>query len=574
MPIPKPALPGEGRGTTPLGAQIGVLGKPVLEPGDAELYRRIFALQAEQKLHEADQAIGRLSDPVLLGHVYAQRYLGAEALPSPEKLTLWLRTYGDHPDASSIQALARKAGVDAKHARIVRPTLTNGEDEGPPDDTPYLSPRRRSGAETARVTGLMKRIARLARAGDLDAAAKMLDAPETLKCLDSVERAMTQARLAQGFYFAGNMTRALDEAEAAAPIARTESPVADWVAGLTLWRMGKPEFAADHFEAVSRSAKSDAWLASAGAFWAARAELLARRPERVAPLLARAAEQGRTFYGLLAARQLGIEDRFNWGLPVLTNEAVAKLARYDGVRRAVGLVEIGQLSRAEAELAQVQGKVDPGLRRPLLAMARKLDLAAAQLRIAGRAMNDGDVFDAALYPIPSWRPQGGFTVDRAFIYALMRQESRFDPSAQNGHSGAMGLMQIMPETARHLSTSTRSNAADPATNLSMGQRYIESLVESQGSARNLFLVAAAYNAGPGNLSRWRDVLKDVDDPLLFIESIPAGQTRAFVARISANYWIYRMRLGFDVPSLDAAAAGKWPLFSGPGEDVKVRLVRN
>jgi soluble lytic murein transglycosylase-like protein len=549
--------------------------KPVLEQTDVDLYRRIFALQAEQKLREADQAIGRLNDPLLLGHVYAQRLLAGDALPPADKLAHWLKSYADHPDAAAIQALARRAGIDARHARISKTNLVNGEDDGPPDDTPYLSPRHRSGAEASKVRALMTRITRLARAGDLDAAAKLLDAPDTLKKLDSVERAMTQARLAQGYYFAGNLTRALDEAEAAAPIARTESPVADWVAGLSLWRMGKPEYAADHFEAVSRSPKSDAWLASAGAFWASRAELLARRPERVAPLLARAAEQGRTFYGLLAARQLGIEDRFNWGLPTLSPEASAKLARFDGVKRAVALVEIGQQGRAEAELAQVQGKVDPSLRRPLLAMARRLDLAAAQLRIAGHVMSEGDVFDAALYPIPNWRPAGGFTVDRAFIYALMRQESRFDPGAQNGRSGAMGLMQIMPETARHLSSGTKvAVLSDPATNLAMGQRYIEGLVESQGAARNLFLVAAAYNAGPGNLSRWRDVLKDVDDPLLFIESIPAGQTRAFVARISANYWIYRMRLGLDVPSLDAAAAGKWPLFAGPGEDVKVRMVRN
>jgi soluble lytic murein transglycosylase-like protein len=291
--------------------------------------------------------------------------------------------------------------------------------------------------------------------------------------------------------------------------------------------------------------------------------------------LARAAEQGRTFYGLIAARQLGIEDRFNWGLPTLTGEAVGKLSRYDGVRRAMALVEIGQQGRAEAELALVQAKIDPAMRKPLLALARRLDLAAAQLRIAGHVMGEGDVYDAALYPIPNWRPTGGFTVDRAFIYALMRQESRFDPGAKNGHSGAQGLMQIMPDTARAMSVSMKSERlSDPATNLSVAQRYIEELVDAQGNSRNLFLVAASYNAGPGNLSRWREAMKDIDDPLLFVESLPAGQTRAFVARVAANYWIYRMRLGQPVPSLDAAAAGKWPLFMAPEDDVKVRLVRN
>ena len=565
VPIPKPALPGEGRNAQPY---------LVLSQGDAELYRRIFALQADHHIHEADEAIGRLHDPVLMGHVLAQRYLTAEVRPRGDLLAQWLKSYSDHPDIGAVEDLAAKAGVAIPRSRKARLTLTNGEDDGPPDDNPYVSPRPRSKAETARVEALMDRISRLVRKGDLAGAAKLAALPDTISRLDSVELALVQSRLAQGYYFAGNITRALELAEAAAPLARNETPAADWIAGLSLWRQGRPEFAADHFEAVSASNKSDSWQAAAGAFWAARAELLARRPERVTPLLARAAEQGRTFYGLLAARQLGIEDRFNWGLPSLSGEAQAKLMHYDGIKRAVALVEAGQQSRAEAELALAQGRVEPAMRKPLLALARRLDLAAAQLRIAGRVMTEGDVYDAALYPIPNWRPAGGFTLDRALIYGLMRQESRFDPQARNGRSGAQGLMQIMPDTARMMAVAYKGNLAEPAVNLAVAERYISDLCDGQGSGRNLFLVTAAYNAGPGNLSKWRDTLKDISDPLLFVESIPAPQTRAFVAKVSANYWIYRMRLGQDVPSLDAAAAGKWPTFGSANEDTKVRLVRN
>lgn len=567
VPIPKPALPGEGRGAQP---------HAVLSASDAELYRRIFALQADGRVKDADAAIAQVSDRILMGHVLAQRLL-AQTQPPADQVATWLKTYGDHPDAAELADLVGRHG-DARRARKARPVLTAGEDEGPPDDEAYVSPRARSKAESRKVEILGARIARLARKGDLGQAVKLLESAETKALLDSVELAMARAAIAQSLYYAGDIARAGAEAEAAAAIARTESPVADWIAGLALWRQGKPDFAADHFEAVSRSNKADAWLASAGAFWAARAELLARRPERVTPLLARAAEQGRTFYGLLAARQLGIEDRFNWGLPVLTGENLARLARFDGVRRATALVEAGQHARAEAELALVQARVEPALRKPLLALARRLDLAAAQLRIAGRVMAEGDVYDAALYPIPAWRPAGGFTVDRALLYALMRQESRFDPGARNQSSGAIGLMQLMPDTARHMAGAGAEVKAarfhDPALNLALGQRYVEDLSDALGAKRNLFLLAAAYNAGPGNLARWREALREVDDPLLFIESLPSRQTRGFVARVAASYWIYRMRLGLDVPSLDAAAAGTWPSYSSPADDVRIRLVRN
>jgi hypothetical protein len=76
----------------------------------------------------------------------------------------------------------------------------------------------------------------------------------------------------------------------------------------------------------------------------------------------------------------------------------------------------------------------------------------------------------------------------------------------------------------------------------------------------------AWNGGPGNLSRWsRDVAYN-DDPLLFIESIPSKETRIFVERVLANYWIYKARFNNPTPSLDFVAQGKWPGYqseSGP-----------
>ena len=70
----------------------------------------------------------------------------------------------------------------------------------------------------------------------------------------------------------------------------------------------------------------------------------------------------------------------------------------------------------------------------------------------------------------------------------------------------------------------------------------------------------AYNGGPGNLNKWRRKSDYQGDPLLFIESIPSRETRAFVERVLTNLWIYRFRLGQPAPSLDAIAAGAWPRY--------------
>ena len=71
----------------------------------------------------------------------------------------------------------------------------------------------------------------------------------------------------------------------------------------------------------------------------------------------------------------------------------------------------------------------------------------------------------------------------------------------------------------------------------------------------------AYNAGPGTLSRWKRERKQIKDPLLFIETIPYNETRAFIERVLSNYWIYRMRFNQDTPSLDAVAEGRWARYA-------------
>ena len=126
-------------------------------------------------------------------------------------------------------------------------------------------------------------------------------------------------------------------------------------------------------------------------------------------------------------------------------------------------------------------------------------------------------------------------------------------------------MQLMPATAAFIARDKRYRRThrhklhDPNLNLTLAQDYIEHLNAESHINGDLVLMLAAYNGGPGNLRRWkRDV--EIEDPLLFIESIPNRESRDFVEKVLTNFWIYRARLGQPAPSREEVAAGRLPLY--------------
>jgi soluble lytic murein transglycosylase len=122
-------------------------------------------------------------------------------------------------------------------------------------------------------------------------------------------------------------------------------------------------------------------------------------------------------------------------------------------------------------------------------------------------------------------------LDPAFLAAVIYQESKFRSSATSS-SGAIGLMQLTPSTAREIAIRTHGSAFrtsdlyDPDINIRYGTWYLDNLFKKYGSER---LVLAAYNAGQGNVDRWRAR----DEPIQFAE------TRAYVNRVERLKKIYR-----------------------------------
>ncbi|MGH7185682.1 MAG: lytic transglycosylase domain-containing protein, partial [Pseudomonadota bacterium] len=271
------------------------------------------------------------------------------------------------------------------------------------------------------------------------------------------------------------------------------------------------------------------------------------------------------FYGLLARRSLKLTPNFDWSQRALTRGDVEILLKSPAGFRAAALLQAGEIQAAERELELLALGTGREMGRAALALAQRANLAQLAIRLAPRlAEQDGRRHDSALYPIPPWEPADGFTVDRALLYAFMRQESGFRPDARSP-AGALGLMQLMPKTAadigKQVGLGGKPDLLDPTVNLSLGQRYIHHLFGQDSIQGDLFRLVVAYNRGLGKLEEWQARDHFDGDPLLFIESFPSRETRLFLERVLAAYWIYRDRLGQPTPSLDAIAAGEWPTYT-------------
>ncbi|MBM3535137.1 MAG: lytic transglycosylase domain-containing protein [Alphaproteobacteria bacterium] len=543
----------------------------VLDAGQAERYAEIFRLQSDAAWAQADREIRQLRDKRLLGAVLSQRYTHPKYRSRYDELASWLKHYGDHPEAGRLYRLAidRKPPAAAAPERPQVGFLGGYGEESTGSESGYASQRQRGSDEIRDIIhGASDLRARLKK-GDPDGAERVLGQLVARKILDGVEIAILKAEIAQSHFFNGNDVPAFRLASEATREARGWQPLAPWIAGLSAFRLNRAADAARHFEAMLELRGLTPNQVSAAAFWAARAHLVAGQHTKVSRHLVRAALQRTSFYGLLARRALGVDTPFNWAEPQLSVDDMRQIEEMPGGWRALALIQVGETVRAEAELRKIAAQGNADLAPAFLALASRANMPALSMRLAGKLAQENQRYDGALYPIPGWKPEGGFSVDPALLFAITRQESGFHVKAASG-AGARGLMQIMPKTAVFVGegevkrTDAKQQLMEPERNLTLGQRYVQHLLEHEQIQGNLLLAVAAYNAGPTVALKWQRKGDYKDDPLLFAEAIPYGETRAYVQRVVANYWIYQLRMGQPTPTLDAVAAGDWPVYN-PGD---------
>lgn len=537
----------------------------VLTIEDVQRYHWIFGVQEAANWSAADYEMKLLKDRLLVGHVLAQRYLSKTYKASYKELADWLQNYGDEGDAAAIHTLAvqrKSAGAPAPaKPGAWAPALRYGGDGDL--DALLAADGSRAATDLSNTYEPKDELKRIAKTNPAKAEA-LLNAMDAKHLLDDADLDEVRAAIADAYTAAGEAKRALAINQTRKVAAK---PLADWNAGLADWRAKRYTDARQHFEAAAKSPEGTPGLVAGAAFWTARAELRNHRPELVNYWLGIAAQEPYTFYGLLARRTLGVDSYFDFDSGTFSSADVRTLLATTSGRRVLALIQLGENQRAEAELRAVAAAKDGTVMPAVEALADRANMPALSFQLAAfLSHTDGRNHDRALYPVPRWRPKGGFTVDRALLFAMMRQESQFMPRVRSS-AGALGVMQLMPATAKSMAaraglpTPDREDLADPETSLALAQQYINHLLASDRIGNSLLLVTAAYNAGPGPIPKWLGSDDVRDDPLLFIESIPNQETHGYVQRVLANYWIYRMRLGQPTPDLDALAAGNWPTYT-------------
>ena len=263
------------------------------------------------------------------------------------------------------------------------------------------------------------------------------------------------------------------------------------------------------------------------------------------------------FYGALAAEELGRPIALPPSPAPLSAAERDAAAQHPGLTRALQMISIGLRNEGNREWNfSLRGMDD----RALLAAAQ----LACDRELWDRCINTSDrtkteVDMAQRYPTPFRRDMLARTreagIDPAYVYGLIRQESRFIMDARSG-VGASGLMQLMPATARWTARKvgmhfTPNMITDRDVNLKLGTSYLKLLLDDMGGSQAM--AAAAYNAGPNRPRRWREGPQV--EAAAWTENIPFSETRDYVKKVLSNATFYSALLSnppaAQAPSLKA-----------------------
>lgn len=312
-----------------------------------------------------------------------------------------------------------------------------------------------------------------------------------------------------------------------------------WGIGWTYYRSGDYQKALDAFTELCSAYGSPKYL-----YWQAQA---LEKPGKVgsdsqrdaAHIYRQIAEKEQDFYGVLARIKNNQVPGFRFqGLEVSANPKTLLPNPYSSERINL-LLELGMKKEAVSELAAIARKATTP--DELLSISMKLQ-DAGEYRLAITLVSrlpDREINHDILYPLAHWtvikEASERYGVDPFIVLSLMREESRFDSEARST-AGALGLMQMMPQTAYAMDRNIKSREQlyNVKTNIYLGSRHINSLMKEFGS---LPAAIAAYNAGEDAVRKWQNAGKysSVDE---FIEDIPYDETKNYVKRVITTYFEY------------------------------------
>jgi soluble lytic murein transglycosylase len=279
-------------------------------------------------------------------------------------------------------------------------------------------------------------------------------------------------------------------------------------------------------------------------YWQARA-LAATGEAEGARVLRDSLTRETGFYSVLAAEELGAPLVPTWKGYKPTRSELDAMQSRPTIQRVLALYRLDMKTEGYREWSSaMRGLTD----HELLAAAEITRQAGIPDRAIGAAGRTLAVHDfSQRFPTPHrsdlQASARAHRLDEAWVYGLIRQESRFMADARS-RVGASGLMQLMPATAKWAASRVGmknldlNRVTDVPVNLNLGSYYLRHVLDDLGHP---VLATAAYNAGPGRAKRWRSA-----EPLegaIYAESIPFSETRDYVKQVMVNAWYYAHQLG-------------------------------
>ena len=534
---------------------------------DLDNYKKLFQAIEADNIKAANLIFPEIKNEILMGHALAEKFFSPKYTSTVKELSEWLGRFSDHPQAKRIYKLYVKKG--GKNTGLSPDRMQMSADRSLAAYSWYAKGRGKIKSKHVEyLRGKTMQFKTFLKRGSTKNARIILEDKQFKKAIPEKDYDSLRGTLARVYFLDNRDDLALEWSEPAC--SRSADAISCWIAGIASYRMANYTNAVQHFSKLGRL-DDDEWLVAAGAFWAYRSHMKLDQSGEAKKWLKYAARYKRTFHGILANHKLGSSPDYNFdGVAYFNNfnknSYLDELLVSPSIQRGIVLLSIENYKLAEKEFGSNYMDLTDKQKEVILYIASQYKMHNLGIKISNHLQkSDKEMqYDSVAYPVPDWEFEGGWKVEKPFVLALVRQESAFHPGATS-RAGARGLMQVMPNTAIHV-TKNRSLKRDRRPlleeeyNLSVGQNYVQYLLGQPYIDGNLFFLMVAYNAGPGNLLKWKKRMNYDEDPLMFIETIPARETRLYIKRVMANYWMYNIRFGVQSNSLKQLADNAWPTF--------------
>ncbi|MDR1361121.1 MAG: lytic transglycosylase domain-containing protein [Rickettsiales bacterium] len=544
----------------------------ILSAEDVAVYQQIFELQSKEKIDAAIRLDKKVADPLLMGEVLEQRYTSKTYRTKGKEVADWLYKYYDSPSAPRMYKLAALKKAGAVRSPKLPSVITGTSIENAQSET--WTEKKYTGSTDSTITKFRKAL----RGGNTKNARQILEDASFKKKLSSADYGRLAGRLSFVYYTNGEFELAKKFGFVSSD---AKSEYGLWTMGLLYFKEQNFKESQKYFSAILDLPQINNARKTEAAFWAGRASDANDDSAAASRFWKIGASHQMAFYGALSATMLGDTPRYEFFEQEYDDDDITELQSSKYGKIALALLQANQKPRAEKYLTLlITAKATDRSLHAVNSIATVFGLPRVAMQVAGVVRDRGileidqDIIYSAQYPLPDWEPLGGWSIDRALLFAITKQESAFRTNAKSS-AGANGVMQLMPGTAKIVARQNKVKMSDidmsnPEHNMFLGQQHIVDLLDQPAIDKNIIKMLASYNAGLGMLTKFEKNF-ETSDPLLYIESFPAYETRSYVKRVMSNLWLYRAKLGQPLTGMEDLANGRWPRYDSEDDYVRRRI---